>query len=107
MFFAKNTLASQMTEDPSPVINVAGQECRETLRDTISLQKTNTSVVLNENSYECDTDKNDSSNPQNERTHGIDTLNKTTNILKNSIFVMMTILSLSLLVTQGSVCISK
>ena len=107
MSFPENTLASQMTKDPNPVINIAGQESRETLSDTISLQKTKTSAVLKENLYECDTDKNDASNLQNERTHGIDTLNKTTYILKNSIFVLMTILSLSLLVTQGSVCISK
>ena len=93
-----------MAKDTPSVINVACQDRREALSATRSLQRTRSSVILNEEYYECNTDKNEASNPQNTRTQGID---RTTVILKKSIFVLMTLLSLSILVTQGSVCISK
>ena len=95
-------LDSQITKDPNPVINVTSQEPQEAMSVTRSLQKTRTSMIRIEDSYEGDTDKNEASTLQNERS-----LNKIKDILKNSIFVLMTILSLSLLVMQGSICISK
>ena len=95
-------LASQITKDPNPVINATSQEPREAMSATRSLQKTRTSMIRKEDSCERDTDKNEVSTLQNKRS-----LNKMRDILKNSIFVLMTILSLSLLVMQGSICISK
>ena len=95
-------LDSQITKDPNPVINVTSQEPQEAMSVTRSLQKTRASMIRIEDSYEGDTDKNEASTLQNERS-----LNKIKDILKNSIFVLMTILSLSLLVMQGSICISK
>ena len=94
--------ALQKTKDPNPVINVAGQERREAFSATGSLQKTGTSVIPIKDSHQCDTAKNDASNLQNDRTP-----NRATDILKNLIFALMTILSVSILVEQGSVCISK
>ena len=96
-----------MTKVQNPVINVAGQERREALSATGSLQETGTSLIQNEDLYQCDTGKNDVSNLQNDRTQRIDTLSKTTDILKSLIFALMTILAISILVKQGSVCISK
>ena len=96
-----------MTKDTNGAINVAGQERPENWSATRSLQNTTSSQMLNEDSYECDTSMNDASTYHNTRTKEIDMLTKTTHILKNSIFVLMTLLSLSILVKEASVCISK
>ena len=96
-----------MSKDTNPVINVAFQELREALSATRSFQNAGASIISNLNSYEYKGDKTDASNLQHKRMKEIDNLNKATDILKNTIFVLMTILSISILVTQGSVCISK
>ena len=94
-------LASQMAEDHHSVINVACQERREAWSATRSLQRTTSSVMLINESNEYDVCNNDA------RKEGIDNMHRTIDILKKLIFVVMTVLSLSILVTQGSVCISK
>ena len=107
MSFVNKILASQMTKDANRAVNVAGQERREAWSATRSLQKIRAPQMLNEDPYECDTIVSDASNHHNARSQEIDTLTKATHILKNSIFVLMTLLSLSILVKEGSVCISK
>ena len=96
-----------MTKDARSVINVACQERREADNAARSFQRTGSSVILNEESFECDVDKNEASNLHIERTQGIDIIHTATDILVKSIFVVMTVLSLSILVTQGRVSISR
>ena len=107
MSFVNKILASQMTKDANRAVNVAGQERREAWSAKRSLQNTRASQMPNEDSYECDTIMSDASNHHNAKSREIDTLTKATHIMKNSIFVLMTLLSLSILVKEGSVCISK
>ena len=56
-----------MTKDLDPVIKLTIQEDREAMSATRSLQKTRASVILNEDSDECDKGINEASNIQVEK----------------------------------------
>ena len=110
MKLTNNLHVSQMTEDTRAVVNVACQKSEEDSKVTRWSQNAKQSDIMRKDSSRCDEDNNDSqkmSNMENTRIEGFDTLNKTITILRNVIFVLVTVFSLSILLTEGGNCISK
>ena len=72
-------------------------------------QTSKISSILAGDDQGCDTVKNRKEylNFQNDKMGVINALDTKTNILSNSIFVFMTLLSLAILFTEGMICISK
>ena len=93
-----------MTKDIDPTVNVGLHEHVEAWGVRRSQSATSRGTT---DYHQQDEDTNDGLNLPSAKIDRIEKLNKKADIVKNSIFVLMTILSLSILVKEGSICISK
>ena len=96
----------QMTTDVCSSDNVGGHGSEQDCSAMRQIQTANPSLIIKNDSEICDEDGN-KKNLQNAKIGRIDLLSNNTDVLNNSIFVIMTIVSLSILLKEGSICISK
>lgn len=95
-----------MTTDVCSSDNVGGHEIEQDCSAMRQIQTAKPSLIIKNDSEICDADENKKS-LQKAKIGRLDILSRNTDILNNSIFVLMTIVSLSILLKEGSICISK
>ena len=86
--------------------NVGGQASEQDCNAMRQIQTAKPSLIIKKDSEICAADENKKS-LQNAKIGRPDVLRRNADILNNSIFVLMTIVSLSILLKEGSICISK